>query len=308
MTNLTNELFTSTREGLNVEVLNSQQQSELFHFKVMELKVHGDTGSHSECRVRFHFFFDLLRQQNQEKLNEFDWNINAKPRQHLYLSQDTMRLMEVVNQFTATVYYRGNIDEHGLIRMATTIKETDLSQLKDTDHGQQVKWQVEYRIPRFPRFTEQTSVPALFSPNFTYQFDVNFRNKTFTILESETRHVYMNIPNDLQSTGWKYLNQNQALKLICSRFRWESERIFRIVNESNLDCLFEMKYDETNYPEDTDFDSRYLELISVVKVDNLHENVTELHSPHMLSDVKHLNEKQVLERLIRVNQSYKTNL
>ena len=60
--------------------------------------------------------------------------------------------------------------------------------------------------------------------------------------------------------------------------------------------------------EDEDFDSRKLTLISVVKVDNLHENKTKLDSPHLIDDRKILEDRDVLERLIRVNQSYKTSL
>ena len=40
-----------------------------------------------------------------------------------------------------------------------------------------------------------------------------------------------------------------AIKIICSRIKWESERILRIVNESNIDCLFEMR---TSDPDDMD--------------------------------------------------------
>ena len=115
----------------------------------------------------------------------------------------------------------------------------------------------------------------------------------------------MNIPNDLLSTEWEYLEEEKAIALIYSRFKWESERTFRIVNSSNLDCLFLM---EEGDREDEDFDSRKLTLISVVKVDNLHENKTKLDSPHLIDDRKILEDRDVLERLIRVNQSYKTSL
>ena len=94
-------------------MLNSAQKSDLFHFKVMELKVHEDNGNVSECKVRFHFFFELLRQRIRDKLENFEWDVNADPKQHLYLSKDTRRLMEVVNSTTATVYIRGNIDSQG---------------------------------------------------------------------------------------------------------------------------------------------------------------------------------------------------
>ena len=57
------KLFISRETGdkeVNVKVVTSQQKSDLFHFKVMELKVHEDTKHYSECKVRFHFFFELL--------------------------------------------------------------------------------------------------------------------------------------------------------------------------------------------------------------------------------------------------------
>ena len=71
-------------------------------------------------------------------------------------------------------------------------------------------------------------------------------------------------------------NAKKAIKLICSRFSWHSEKVFRIVNESNLDC-----YIEISDPDDND--KRNIKLISAVKVDNLFEN-KQLNSSHMLKD------------------------
>ena len=89
-----------------------------------------------------------------------------------------------------------------------------------------------------------------------------------------------------------------ALKMICSRIKWENDRQIRIINESNLDCLFEM----TSYdPHDRDIKDRYLELLSVVKIDNLHENKLRIDSPHLLLERLPLAERDVLERLIRMN-------
>ena len=110
---LGNGLFKAKDDKVEVKVLNSYQKSDIFHFKVMELKVHEDTDDVSECKVRFHFYFELLRQKVRSKLDQFEWDINSDPKQHLYLSKDTRRLMEVVNNYTATVYTRGNIDDQG---------------------------------------------------------------------------------------------------------------------------------------------------------------------------------------------------
>ena len=74
--------------------------------------------------------------------------------------------MEVVNNFVATVYYRVNIDKQG---RSIGNQDPDTLYEDSSDHGQQVKWQVEYRIKKFPtKLSESTSVPYLFSPNFTY--------------------------------------------------------------------------------------------------------------------------------------------
>ena len=61
-----------------------------------------------------------------------------------------MRMMEVVNNYTATVYYRGNMDESGNLIRSSTIVNNDISKITPDD-GQLVKWKVEYRIKRFPR-------------------------------------------------------------------------------------------------------------------------------------------------------------
>lgn len=63
--------------------------------------------------MRFHFYFELLRQKTRDNLSQFEWDVNSNPKQYLYLSKDTRRLMEVINNYTATVYYRGNINENG---------------------------------------------------------------------------------------------------------------------------------------------------------------------------------------------------
>ena len=59
---------------------------------------------------------------------------------------------------------------------------------------------------------------------------------------------------------------------------------------------------------DNDIKKRYLHMISAVKIDNLHANQIQLDSPHLHWQQTVLEERDVLERLIRVNQRYKTNL
>ena len=81
----------------------------------MELKVHEDfdTSRESECRLRFHFIFDMIKPKSRKKLADFVWDISSNLSQRLYLSQDTTRLMEVINNYVATVYYRVNFEPEG---------------------------------------------------------------------------------------------------------------------------------------------------------------------------------------------------
>ena len=83
----------------------------------MELRAHEDTKRNSICKVKFHFFFDLLKKSNKIDVadTEFEWEISSDPQQRLYLSQDTYRMMEVMNNATATVYTRHNMDGNGKV-------------------------------------------------------------------------------------------------------------------------------------------------------------------------------------------------
>ena len=77
---------------------------------------------------------------------------------------------------------------------------------------------------------------------------------------------------------------------------WVSEKMFRIINESNMDCLVEIC---TSDPTDESISDRYLKLVSAVKVDNLFENRNTRNSPHLLRDKRALAGCDVLDRLIR---------
>ena len=72
-----------------------------------------------------------------------------------------------------------------------------------------------------------------------------------------------------------------------------------------MDCLIEIVTDD---PEDEDYDARSLKLLSAVKVDNLFENMKQRDSPHLILDKQVVASRDVLDRLIRRNQAYKTSL
>ena len=65
----------------------------------MQLASHEDRVSEvgSECTLKFHFFFLLLRWQPDERLKAYEWDINSNLKQRLYLSKNTYRMLEVIN-------------------------------------------------------------------------------------------------------------------------------------------------------------------------------------------------------------------
>ena len=191
--------------------------------------------------------------------------------------------MEVINNFHCTIYARS--DDIGL-----------------DDRGQFVVWQVQTRVTRFPRMiAEMSSVPFIFSPNFSYQIDFEYNTKQFLIRDTESQDMFLKVPGDLIKMSFGDVpSRTAAIKIIFSRMRWESERVLRVVNESNMDCLLEIV--------DGGSGNRRLKLLSAVKVDNLWENHFRLDSRHLLSDRKSLAPRDVLARLIRRTQKYKTNL
>ena len=236
-------------------------------------------------------------------MNMFDWDINYKPVQRLWLSKDTTLLMEVINDYIGTVYKRVNVDADG----------RELKKEKE-DHGQLVLWKVKYNIKRFPKsLVFKTSVPYLFSPNFKYQLDFNFRKKEFLVRKTETQKKYMSIPQDLiNMQEWDHAEGQGAIQIICSRIMWQGEKRLRIINESNIECLFDIvKQDDELDKSSTrknKRENRKLKLVSSVKIDNEFENMRRRDSPHMIMQPIPLEHRDVLERLIRMNQNYKMSI
>ena len=71
------------------------------------------------------------------------------------------------------------------------------------------------------------------------------------------------------------------------------------------DCIFEIGTKKGVSEEKADADDRFLRLLSAVKIDNLYENQTNLDSEHMFLQRQFLEPKDVIERLMRINQDYK---
>lgn len=164
-----------------------------------------------------------------------DWNVDSKPVQSLYLSKDTTRLMEVVNNFFATIYERIYIEDIGK-KSAFKLNGTDEDRM-----GEQVKWMVMHRVRRFPKkLCEWTSVPYLFSPNFELQIDIDFNQQEFIIRRTKNEKTYLRIPSDLISACMPGGHRGEQVKVLCSRICWSDNRQLRIINKANLDCIFDI--------------------------------------------------------------------
>ena len=96
-------------------------------------------------------------------------------------------MMEVINNFTARVYRRVNLN---------------IDQDAE-DCGQEVEWVQEYTLKRFPKsFFDKCSIPYLFSPNFTYMLDFDYDKKQFVIKETKSGNIKVRIPSDLVKLSW----------------------------------------------------------------------------------------------------------
>ena len=86
--------------------------------------------------------------------------MNTVPTQHIYISADLNKLLEVVNNRVAIIY---EVDTR-----------TDIYEGDSVSH-QKVTWKVINHIKRFPTLL-QNDIPTkfLFSNNFTYFIDFDF--------------------------------------------------------------------------------------------------------------------------------------
>ena len=164
------DLFKKESGTVRPKMKQTQTQYQLFHFKVMELKTYTDTKVKNECNLLFHFEHHMIKPHTDRQLKGQAWDINEHPYQKLILSEDTEQMMEVINHFVATVYYRVDESEPGA-----------------TGHdAKRVKWEPKFKIRRFPTILAQlTSYNYLFSPNFKWQIDFEYAENQFVIRHTE---------------------------------------------------------------------------------------------------------------------------
>jgi len=69
-----------------VVVQNTARDPKLYHFKVVELRTHEDTGGSSEVNLLYHFTFPKFVHEENSGTSKNAWDVNINPRQRLYLS------------------------------------------------------------------------------------------------------------------------------------------------------------------------------------------------------------------------------
>ena len=134
-----------------------------------------------------------------------------------------------------------------------------------------VNWMPLYKITRWPSLLcKKFQYPYMFSPNFEYQLDFRFYNKSIVVLHASTQIKYMTLDIDMIKMKWLKLPSEEAQDLVFSHVRFCSdfgdEKTLRITTQNNLDCILRM---ETTDEKDKDPEKRYIKVISVSKVDNL---------------------------------------
>ena len=82
----------------------SVRTDQLYHFKVLKLRSHSDTNEGPEVTLAFHFFHKLFANNENEFVKDLHWTLNKDVQQRLYLSQNTHRLLEVINQRLGIIY------------------------------------------------------------------------------------------------------------------------------------------------------------------------------------------------------------
>lgn len=111
--------------------------------------------------IVYEFDFMIFENFTKEELLNAGWDTESQPTQHIYISSDRSRLLEVINGETAIIYKGTTIDVHDEFGKFT---------------HRRILWQKENHIPRFPKML-QNDIPInfLFSHNFTFYLDFNYK-------------------------------------------------------------------------------------------------------------------------------------
>ena len=122
--------------------------------------------------IVFEFDFMIFENLDSNQIKECGWEVDSLPTQHIYISSDKNKLLEIVNNTIAIIY---EIDTR-----------TDIFEAGFFSH-QKVTWKEINHIKRFPTLLQNDiSTKFLFSNNFTYFIDFDFEANQIVIMETKT--------------------------------------------------------------------------------------------------------------------------
>lgn len=145
------------------------------------------------------------------------------------MSQDTFRLMEIVNNLVAKIYER---DRH-----------------QNTEINKYVTWKHVCTVNQFPSMLMgQNNANFLFSPNFDRYIDVIYSRRQFCVrnvifeknagTHSDDKKNRKLIPTDIISfDGFGDKDPKTIVKYLASRIMFVNDDYIRVLNEEGLDFL-----------------------------------------------------------------------
>ena len=160
-------------------------------------------------------------------------------------------------------------------------------------------------VTGFPQLLNlRTPKNNLFSPNFSYMINLDRKAKEFFITDvlkndkafvtvtdenGEELRKYLKIKSDFLSLRLDEKSgiDSNSLEKIVSRMSLMGKKKIRMVNKDGLDCIYDLA------------DQR---IMSIVKLDNLKHDF----DPHFFKDSENYHHDEILLRLIRRSQIYKS--
>ena len=136
-----------------------------------------------------------------------------------------------------------------LLMLVMMFRSADFYRRSEPDSSREVHWYKSFSLNVYPKILQQ-QLPFnfLFSPNFEYHLDLDFKSCCFFVTNTQDLAPYAKIPIskdliDLSDVKGKELLM-QKVRETCLRFKFTSEFNFRITTEEGIDCLVSFRKGE----------------------------------------------------------------
>ena len=156
-----------------IDLVHNQEVFKTFNFYLLKMRSHLDLDpklkkeeslrlvqndeQDEKVDIVYQFEYDIMVDLSQEDVEAFGWDVEKKPCQMIFVSADTNKLLEVINNQVAIVSERRDIDDSF---------GSDIPR---------IEWEKKQIIRRFHRALQgQIESNFIFSPNFNFHFDFDF--------------------------------------------------------------------------------------------------------------------------------------